>query len=332
MSSQAPIPPVPQPSSVSNGNVAAPPAQPAMDWVGRLFAGLCGLSTFFGIAVLIVLLLSVTYQAWGRVSWEFITSHDSTKANKAGIYGGLIGSMWLMVLTICFSVPVSVGAAVYLEEYAADTWLTRFIRTNIANLAGVPSIVYGILGLTVFFRMFGLFSPGGALQHVNALNVLGMRVPLPFDATVITGALTLSLLILPVIIVASQEALRAVPPSIRHASLALGATQWETIRHQVLPVALPGICTGVILAVSRAVGETAPLVMVGAATFYLRTPSGPFSSYTAVPMQIYNWVTQPQAGYQEAAAAAILVLLAGLLLLNGIAIFIRNHFQQSKQR
>ena len=314
------------PTPVDRGEV------PRAYLTGRAFEWLCRSATYFGVAVLVVLLLSVAWQSRDRVGWEFLTSHDSTlDPGKAGVLGGMVGSLWLMLLTVMFAVPIGVGAAVYLEEYAGDTWLTRLIRTNLANLAGVPSIVYGILGLTVFVRMFGIFSVGGPAARVQAVRVLGVRIPLPFEDRVISGALTLSLLILPVIIVASQEALRAVPPSIRHASLALGATRWETIRHQVLPLSLPGICTGVILAVSRAVGETAPLVMVGAATFYLRTPDGPFSLYTAIPMQIYNWVTQPQADYREAAAAAILVLLGGLLLLNGIAIFIRNHYQKKLQ-
>ncbi len=301
--------------------------------------------------MLVVLLLCVITQAWGRVGWEFISSYDSAVyPSKAGILGGLWGSFWLMTLTMLFSVPIGVGAALSLEEYASDNWLTRLIRINISNLAGVPSIVYGILGLTAFVRMFGVFRPGGLLEQwtgaqVSAFTILGVRIPLPFNETVISGALALSLLVLPVIIVASQEAIRAVPPSIRHASLALGATRWETVRHQVLPMALPGILTGVILAISRAIGETAPLVMVGAAVFYRGTPGGitnpvqlitnpqgvlqaPFSEYTALPMQIYNWVKQPGDDYRHAAAAGILVLLAGLLLLNGLAIYIRNHFQR----
>lgn len=326
-----PVPPALPVSSSPQGSQPELTGGPPRSIVGRLFAEGCRAATLSGVAVLAVLLLSVAWQAVPRISWEFLTSHDSTDPERAGIWGGLIGSLWLMLLTMIFAVPVGVGAAIYLEEYATETWLTRLIRTNIANLAGVPSIVYGILGLTVFVRMFGLFSRGGVAAGVSAITILGVRFPLPFQDTVISGALTLSLLILPIIIVASQEALRSVPPSIRHASLALGATQWATIRHQVLPVALPGICTGVILAISRAIGETAPLVMVGAATFYLRTPDGPFSMYTAIPMQIYNWVTQPQPGYQEAAAAAILVLLAGLLFLNGLAITIRNHFQKKLQ-
>lgn len=305
---------------------------PRAYFTGRAFTELCRIATFFGVAVLAVLLLSVAWQSRHRIGWEFIANHDSIlDPGKAGVLGGMMGSMWLMLLTVIFAVPIGVGAAIYLEEYAGNTWVTRLIRTNLANLAGVPSIVYGILGLTVFVRMFGIFSRGGPAAGVEAIHVLGVRIPLPFEDRVISGALTLSLLILPIIIVASQEALRAVPPSIRHASLALGATRWETIRYQVLPVSLPGICTGVILALSRAIGETAPLVMVGAATFYLRTPDGPFSVYTAIPMQIYNWATQPQAEYREAAAAAILVLLGGLLFLNGMAIFIRNHYQKKLQ-
>lgn len=349
MSGASPSPPAgPSPSPAGNQTATPLVGRHREGWV---FSGICLVSTWFGVFVLIVLLLCVLSQAWGRVHWQFISSYDSfVYPEKAGILGGLWGSIWLMILTMLFSVPVGVGAALYLEEYAADTWVTRLIRTNLANLAGVPSIVYGILGLTVFVRMFGVFRPGGLVEslsglEVSAVTVLGVRIPLPFSQTVISGALALSLLILPVIIVAAQEAVRAVPPSIRHASLALGATRWETIRHQVLPMALPGILTGVILAISRAIGETAPLVMVGAAVFYRATPGGitkpvelvthpqgilqaPFSEYTALPMQIYNWVKQPGDDYRQAAAAGILVLLTGLLLLNGLAIYIRNHFQK----
>ncbi len=322
--------------------------------IGQVFSVVCLVSTWFGVVVLAVLLACVLWQAWGWVGWDFISNYDSSLyPAQAGILAGLWGSFWLMVLTVLFSVPVGVGAAVYLEEYAGDTWLTRLIRINIANLAGVPSIVYGILGLTVFVRMFGVFRPGGLMEqwtgtHVSAISLLGIRIPLPFSETVISGALTLSLLVLPIIIVSAQESIRAVPPSIRHASLALGATRWETVRHQVLPVAVPGILTGVILAISRAIGETAPLVMVGAAVFYRATPGGitnpvqlltnpqgvlqaPFGEYTALPMQIYNWVKQPGEDYRHVAAAGILVLLACLLLMNGLAIYIRNHFQKHLQ-
>lgn len=317
---------------------------------GWMFETVCGGAAWSSVGMLLLLLLSIVYLSWGRVNWAFLTSFDSSVSpEKAGILAGLWGSFWLMLLILGISVPVGVGAAVYLEEYASDTWFTRLIRINLANLAGVPSIVYGILGLTAFVRMFGLFDPNGLVARiaggeVHAVTVAGIRIPLPLGESVLTGAFTLSLLVLPVVIVASQEALRGVPGSIRHASLALGATRWQTIRHQVLPASIPGILTGVILAVSRAVGETAPLVMVGAAVFYRRTPGhinspmdairnpgsvaqAPFDDYTALPMTIYNWAKEPGAAYQQAAAAGIVVLLVGLLMMNGLAITIRNRHE-----
>lgn len=312
----------------------------------RLFETLCAVSTWSTFAVLVILIVSVSYRAWGWLDWQFLTSFDSRKPERAGILAGLLGSCWMIVITIMFSVPVGVGAAVYLEEYATDNLLTRIIRTNLANLAGVPSIVYGILGLTVFVRMFGLFGEQG-LFHIEGIPLWGDAViPLPFGRTVISGALSLSLLILPVIIVAAQEALRAVPPSLRHASLALGATRWQTIRHQVLPSALPGIMTGVILAISRAFGETAPLVMIGAMTFVRFAPGkitslqvvfddpaslvrAPFDTFTVIPIQIFNWVRQAKSEFQHVAAAGIVVLLVVLLVLNGLAIYVRHRSQKN---
>ncbi len=318
---------------------------------GRLFAALCRTAIWSAVGVLAILLACVLWQSWGWLDLSFLTSYDSAiDPRRAGILAGLWGSFWLMILTMFISVPVGIGAAIYLEEYAGDTWVTRLIRVNLANLAGVPSIVYGILGLTVFVRMFGIFRAGGLVQQLTgwevvAVKVVGIRIPLPLGSAVLAGALTLSLMILPVIIVAAQEALRAVPPSIRHASLALGATRWQTIRHQVLPAAVPGMLTGIILSASRAIGETAPLIMVGAATFLRSTPGGithltelltnfpsvldaPFSEYTAMTIQVYNWVKQPSDDYRHAAAAGILVLLIALLSLNALAIYVRNRFQK----
>jgi phosphate transport system permease protein len=312
-------------------------------WV---FRAVCGGAAWSTLAMLAILLASIVWMGAGRLSWEFLTRFDSAVSpDKAGVLAGLWGSFWLMILTMLLAIPVGVGAAIYLEEYATDNWLTRLIRINLSNLAGVPSIVYGILGLTAIVRMFGVFSQAG----VTAVTFAGVRIPLPLGPCVLTGALTLGLLVLPVIIVAGQEALRAVPSSIREASLALGATKWQTVRHQILPAALPGMLTGVILAISRAVGETAPLIMVGAAVFYRHTPGGietpldalrqpgqilqaPFDSYTALPMQIYNWAKQPSEAYKQAAAAGIVVLLSGLLLLNGLAIYIRNRYQRKLVR
>jgi phosphate transport system permease protein len=294
------------------------------------------------LVVLGVFLLVIAIQAAPWLDWQFLTSKDSARdPHKAGILFGLWGTFWTISLMVVFAVPVGVGAGLYLEEYATDTWLTRVIRINLANLAGVPSIVYGILGLTVFVRMFGVFKPGDNL----VFNMLIVKVPLPFGPTVISAALTLGLLILPVIIVATQEAIRAVPASIRHASLALGATRWQTIYKQVLPIATPGILTGVILAVSRAIGETAPIILVGAAAGLTIPPGGidsitdiarnpgalldvPFGEFTAIPMQIYGWATASRSEYHGVAAAGILVLLILLLCLNGVAIYIRNRYQK----
>ena len=256
----------------------------------------------------------------------------------------------MIFLTFTTAIPIGVGAAIYLEEYARDTWLVRFIRVNLSNLAGVPSIVYGILGLTVFVRMFDIFSREGIVtriagKHVEAVIIAGVEIPLPFGSTLIAGAFTMSLLILPVIIVATQEALRAIPPSLRHASLALGATRWQTVRYQVLPAAVPGIMTSIILSISRVIGETAPLIVVGAVGFarfapgkigslkdLADHPSGllqaPFGKYTVMPVQIFNWVGQARQEYQSVAAAGILVLLGLLLVLNGVAIIIRNRYQK----
>ena len=311
--------------------------------LGRIFGVVCMVSTWSGIIILGVLLIGVIWQALGWLDWQFLSNYDSRHPEQAGVLAGLWGSLWLIMLTIIFSVPVGVGAALYLEEYAKDGWLTRLIQVNLANLAGVPSIVYGILGLTVFVRMFGL-QP--RVIEVS-LFFTTIEIPLPLGRTVIAAALTLSLLILPVVIVAAQESLRAVPSSIRQGSYALGATQWQTVRNQVLPAAAPGILTGVILAISRAIGETAPLVMIGALTYLAFTPGGiespvdlltnpsgvaeaPFDTFTALPLQIFNWVSMPKVEYQHVAAAGIIVLLTVLFFLNALAIFLRQRFQKHR--
>jgi len=292
------------------------------------------------------LLSGIIYQAWGWLDWQFLTSFDSQRfPAKAGILAGLWGTFWTILITILVAVPVGVGAAVYLEEFGRNDRLSRIIQVNLSNLAGVPSIVYGILGLTAFSRMFGLFGEQGLIK-TTGIRWLGLDIPLPFGNTVVAGALTLALMILPVIIVASQEALRAVPPSIRHAALALGATKWQMVSHQVLPAALPGIMTGVILAISRAMGEAAPLILVGATTFVLYAPGdisslsdikdnptgllkAPFDTFTVMPIQIFNWAQQAKADFREhVAAAGIVVLLAMLLLLNATAIIVRNRSQR----
>jgi phosphate transport system permease protein len=268
------------------------------------FHALCAVAATVGVFTLAVLLYQVLRDGLGQLDAQFLTSFASRFPERAGIKAALAGSLWMLGLTLIIAFPLSVGAAIYLEEYAPKTWVTKTIQTNIANLAGVPSIVYGILGLALFVRAFAL------------------------GRSLLSGALTLSLLILPVIILASQEAIRAVPDSIRQAAYGLGATRWQAVRLQVLPMALPGILTGTILALSRAVGETAPLIMIGALSFVAFTPKGPLDQFTVLPLQIFNWVSRPQAEFRQLAAGAILVLLAMLLLMNAVAIYLRNRHQK----
>jgi phosphate transport system permease protein len=269
----------------------------------RLLIILC---TVAGVAMLALLLYDVAADGFGKLSFDFLTSFPSAFPDKAGIESPLMGTLWLMVVCAGFIVPVGVATAIYLEEYAdRERWWNRFIEVNIQNLAAVPSIVYGILGLAFL-----------------------VRGPLELGRVVLAGGLTLGLLVLPVVIIASREAIRAVPPSIREGSLALGATQWQTIRKQVLPAAVPGIATGVILALSRAIGETAPLILVGAASFVAFNPESLDSAYTALPLQIFEWISRPQDEFKLLAAAGILVLLALLLTMNGVAIWLRNRFEQ----
>ena len=271
--------------------------------LGVVFAGVCAAATLVGVLALVAFLGDLVLDGLPRLSWSFIHSFASRFPEKAGVKAALAGSIWILGLTAVIAFPVSVAAAVYLEEYAPRGWVTRLIQLNIANLAGVPSIVYGILGLALFVRALG------------------------FERSILSGALTLSLLILPVIILASQEAIRAVPRSLREAAYGLGATRWQVVRTQVLPMAMPGILTGTILALSRAVGETAPLLMVGAVGFIAFTPKGVGDSFTVLPLQIYSWISRPQAEFQELAAAGILVLLGLLLTMNAVAILLRNRFQ-----
>jgi phosphate transport system permease protein len=270
---------------------------------GFVFAVAAGLATAVGVLALAVLLADVFSDGWSTLSLDFLGRFASRFPEEAGVKAALYGSIWVLALTALFSFPLGVGAAIYLEEYAPKNWVTRTIQTNIANLAGVPSIVYGILGLALFVRALG------------------------FERSVLSGALTLSLLILPVIIIASQEAIRAVPDSIRQAAYGLGATRWQTVSTQVLPMALPGILTGTILALSRAVGETAPLILVGAVSFIAFTPEGIMDSFTVLPLQIFEWVGRPQPEWRHLAAAGIIVLLAILLSMNAVAILLRNKYQ-----
>jgi phosphate transport system permease protein len=277
----------------------------------RVFAALVFIATMIGIVVLAVLLIDVATDGIPRILRDpvgFLTNFPSSIPENAGIYPGLLGSLWLVWLTALISVPLGVGAAIYLEEYATDNWLTRLVEVNISNLAGVPSIIYGLLGLAIF---------------VNVLR------PVTNGNSILSGALTLSLLILPVIIIATREALRGIPNAVREGGYALGATRWEVIRSHLLPMALPGAITGTILALSRAIGETAPLIVVGAVGYISFAPNNPFNQYTALPIQIYNFVSQPQPEFKvELAAAGIVVLMAVLLLTNSGAIWLRNKYQR----
>lgn len=269
-----------------------------------LFRYLCMGVTWVSVLVLVVLLVHVTRSGVHWLSWDFLDRFPSRFPEKAGLKSALWGSVWLISLTALFSIPIGVAAAIYLEEYGKKSRLGRLIEINIANLAGVPSIVYGILGLTIFVRWCQL------------------------DRSVLAGSLTMTLLIMPVIILASREAIRAVPDSLRQGAFALGATRWQTIRHHVLPYATPGILTGVILAMSRALGETAPLIMIGALTYVAFVPNGPMDEFTALPIQVFNWAARPKEEFQELAAAGILVLLAFLLFMNSAAVVVRNFSQR----
>lgn len=271
----------------------------------RRFVRLSGAATALGILALAVLLVDITADGWSVVDRDFLTSFTSRFPEQAGIRAGLAGSIWLLVLTALFSLPLAVGAAVYLEEYAPRHRLTRLIRLNIANLAGVPSIVYGILGLTVFVRAMAL------------------------DRSLLAGALTLATLSLPVLIITAQEAIRAVPDSLRYGAYALGATRWQVVRRQVLPMALPGILTGAILAMARAVGETAPLILVGAVGFIAFTPTSPLDPFTALPLQIFGWVSRPREEFRALAAGGIIVLLVLLLVMNGLALVLRARLDRN---
>jgi phosphate transport system permease protein len=272
------------------------------------FTVLVTVAALVGIAVLAVLLVDVIRDGSTMLSLKFLTSFPSQIfPENGGIYPALIGSLWLLGLTALISVPLGLGAAVYLEEYAEDTRINRIIEINISNLAGVPSVIYGLLGLGIFVELLAPVTGGGS---------------------VLTGALTLSLLILPVIIVATREALRAIQVSIREGGYALGATRWEVIWSHLLPMALPGALTGIILALSRAVGEAAPILVVGVSLYQTYTTAGPFDGYMALPTQIYDWISRPQQIFQDSAAAGIVVAMAVLLLANSFAIWLRNRYQQ----
>lgn len=265
--------------------------------------------TLIGLIVLAALLIDTLIKGVPYLKPSFFTNFSSSMPSVAGIKGALVGTLWLMITIIPISIILGVGTAIYLEEYAKDNAFTSFVKISISNLAGVPSVVFGLLGLTIFVRGMGIES-------------------LSLGKSVIAAALTMSLLILPVIIVSSQEAIRAVPKSVREASYGLGGNKWQTIYKIVLPAALPGILTGFILSLSRALGETAPLILIGIPTILLRLPTGIFDMFQAMPIQIYNWAKMPQEAFQHVASAGIIVLLVLLLAMNGLAIFLRNKFSK----
>ncbi|MFB3903203.1 MAG: phosphate ABC transporter permease PstA [Acidobacteriota bacterium] len=294
---------------MSSQSVAPPWPAGARFWKELLFQIVCLAILAGALLVLALLLASVVVDGMSRLGWSFLTGYPSRFPERAGVLPAVLGTLYVMLLTALFSFPVGVGAAIYLEEYGEKGgfglgWFSSLIDINIANLAGVPSIIYGLLGLAIFVRFLAL------------------------GRSLLAGALTLALLVLPVIIIGCREALRTVPDSIREASYALGATRWQTIRYQVLPMALPGILTSAILGLSRAIGETAPLITIGAITYVSFVPDSLFSPFTVLPIQIFNWVSRPQAGFHANAAAAIAVLLPLLILMNAIAIWLRNRYQK----
>jgi len=260
--------------------------------------------TLLGILVLVIFLGNILIEGLGRIDWDFITNLPSRRANRAGILTAWTGTAWILGLTALIAIPLGISAGIYLQEYGARNRFARIIELNIANLAGVPSIIYGLLGLQIFVRTMKM---GGSL---------------------LAGACTLALLILPIIIVSTREALKAVPNSLREASYGMGATKWQTIWYQILPAASGGILTGIILALSRAVGETAPLIVIGALAYVPFVAESPMDEFTVLPIQIFNWVSRPQEAFLVNAAAAIIILLALTFAMNGIAVYLRNRWQR----
>jgi phosphate transport system permease protein len=273
----------------------------------RIFKALCFISLALPLLLLLVLIASTVVDGSPRLDWTFLTNYPSRIAARAGLLPALVGTILLMLLTALLAVPIGVGAAIYLEEYARPSKLTSFIELNISNLAGVPSIIYGLLGLGLFVRTLG------------------------FGRSLMAGAATLALLLLPMVVIASREALRTVPHSMREACYALGGDKWRSIRQVVLPMSLPGILTGIILSVARAVGETAPLITIGALTFVPFLPTSLWMEFTAIPIQVYNWISRPQAEFHVNAAAGVAVLLTVMLALNAVAIWLRIRLGRRNQ-
>lgn len=273
-------------------------------WKDNAFKYFGVFCTFFGLIILAIFIVDILIKGLARIDWQFITSLPSRNPAKAGIFPALIGTLWIMVLTAFIAIPLGVSAAIYLEEYAKKSKLASLLEINITNLAGVPSIIYGLLGLEIFGRIMNM---GGSL---------------------LAGSSTLALLVLPIIIVATRESIKAVPKSIKEASFAMGASKWQTIWHQILPASSGGILTGVILALSRAIGEAAPLIVIGALAYVPFIPSSPTDEFTVMPIQIFNWVSRPQKGFITNSAAAIIILLGITFLMNGIAVYLRNRWQK----
>lgn len=272
---------------------------------GAIFQVVCLVANIMALVILFHLILSITASGIPHLSFDFLTRPPSRHPEQSGIYPAVMGTIWLMLLTGVFSVVIGIATAIYLEEYASHSnRFVQFIKINIQNLAGVPSIIYGILGLTLFVRWMGM------------------------GRSVLAGALTMALLVLPTITIATQEALRAVPDSFRFGGYGIGMTRWQVVKYQVMPVALPGILTGIIIGLSRAIGETAPLIMIGALTYVAFAPSGLMDGFTVLPIQIYNWASLPQKDFHDLSASAIIVLLAVLLSMNAIAIYLRVFFQR----
>jgi phosphate transport system permease protein len=327
----------------NRGRRVSPLKRAAMN---RGFLLVCLLATNAAVVLLAILLISIAHKGlpWiidfasikasfadggaglagfkDWIRWEFFTDFTSRKASQAGIRAPLLGSIWVCAICALTALPIGVGTAIYLEEFAPRNRITRFIETNIRNLAGVPSIVYGILGLTAFARLFGVFGADEPIAVGDPETF--WYIEFPFGQGVLAGGLTLMLVILPVIIIASQEAFRSIPSSLRDASLALGSTKWQTVWNVTLPAAVPMIMTGSILAISRAIGEAAPLLVLGIPLFISSTPTNMMSDFTILPMQIYNWASRPQADFHGIAAATIIVLLVVLLSFNAVAVFIRQ--------
>lgn len=260
--------------------------------------------TLFGLLALTLFLVNILYDGVMRINWQFITSLPSRNPENAGILTAIAGTVWILIITALIAVPIGIAAGIYLEEYAKKTKLQDFFEVNLTNLAGVPSIIYGLLGLEVFSRIMNM---GGSI---------------------LAGACTLSLLILPIIIVSTREAIKAVPKSLREASFALGATKWQTIRMQLLPAASGGVITGIILSLARAIGETAPLIVIGALAYVPFIPTSPNDEFTVLPIQIFNWISRPQKGFMVNSAAAIIILLLITFVMNGVALYFRNKWQK----